>query len=115
MTNLLHLGNVLFLLAYSVRDMLWLRIISVVATLFLMPYYCVRETPLYAPMCWATLFITVNLVQIALLILEKRPVFLSEEELHLYRTVFRGLKPKEFLKLLSIAEWKQAKMGEELL
>jgi CRP-like cAMP-binding protein len=115
MANLFNLGNVLYLVAFSVRDMLWLRILTVVAQLCLMPYYCVRTEVLYAPICWGTLFILINLVQIVWLILESRPVFLGEEELHLYRTVFRGLKPREFLKLLSIAEWKQAKLGEELL
>ncbi|HMP08038.1 MAG TPA: hypothetical protein PJ982_16945, partial [Lacipirellulaceae bacterium] len=79
MTNLLHLGNVLYLVAYSVRDMLWLRIITVIATLCLMPYYYFRDEPLYAPIAWCTLFTLVNLVQIAILILEKRPVFLGEE------------------------------------
>ena len=49
----------------------------------------------------------VNIVQIAMLILERRPVFLGEEELQLYRTIFHSLKPREFAKLLSIAEWKQ--------
>jgi CRP-like cAMP-binding protein len=115
MANLFNLGNVLYLVAFSVRDMLWLRILTVVAQLCLMPYYCVRTEVLYAPICWGTLFILINLVQIVWLILESRPVFLGEEELHLYRTVFRGLKPREFLKLLSIAAWKQAKLGEELL
>jgi hypothetical protein len=112
---LLHLGNVLFLLAYSVRDILWLRILTVIATLCLMPYYCVQATPLYAPIFWCSLFTLVNVVQIALLILERRPVFLGDEELHLYRTVFRGMRPREFAKLLSIAEWRRAAAGEKLL
>jgi CRP-like cAMP-binding protein len=113
---LLHnLGNILYLVAFSVRDMLWLRIITVVAQLCLMPYYCVRTEPLYAPITWGALFIAVNLVQIALLILENRPIFMGEEELKLYRTVFHPLRPREFAKLLSIAEWRHAKMGEELL
>ncbi|HMO84255.1 MAG TPA: cyclic nucleotide-binding domain-containing protein, partial [Lacipirellulaceae bacterium] len=115
MTNLLHLGNVLYLVAYSVRDMLWLRIITVVATLCLMPYYYFRDEPLYAPIAWCTLFTLVNLVQIAILILEKRPVFLGEEELHLYRTIFRSLQPREFLKLLTIARWQRAQPGDELV
>ncbi len=114
MTALLHVGNVLYLVAYSVRDMLWLRIITVIATLLLLPYYYARG-PLYEPIMWCTLFTLVNLVQIALLILEKRPVFLGEEELQLYRTIFFSLKPREFAKLLSLAQWKRAKEGEELL
>jgi CRP-like cAMP-binding protein len=112
---LLHLGNVLFLVAYMVRDILWLRILTVVATLCLLPYYCVQKTPLYAPIFWCSLFTIVNLVQIALLILERRPVFFGDEELHLYRHVFSGMRPREFAKLLSIAEWRRATAGEKLL
>ena len=87
------------------RDILWLRILTVVATLCLLPYYCVQSTPLYAPIFWCSLFTAFNVVQIALLILERRPVFFGDEELHLYRTVFKGMRPREFAKLLSIADW----------
>jgi CRP-like cAMP-binding protein len=112
----LNLGNVLYIVAYSVRDMLWLRIITVVATLCLMPYYFyVNETPLYAPIGWATLFTLVNIVQIVILILEERPVFFGERELALYRSIFHTLKPREFAKLLTVAEWKTAEPGQVLL
>ena len=115
MTGMLHIGNLLYLLAYSVRDILWLRVITIVATLFMMPYYYGQETPLVPPIIWCTLFTVVNVVQVVLLLLERRPVNLDEEELRLYRTVFRGFKPQEFAKLLSIAEWKRADTGQALL
>jgi CRP-like cAMP-binding protein len=114
MDSFLHLGNVLYLVAYSVRDMLWLRIITVAATLCLVPFYYARG-PLYGPIGWAALFTLVNIFQIILLILEERPVFFGDQELELYRTTFHTLKPREFAKLLSIAEWKQATVGVELL
>ena len=117
MTNILfQLGNVLYLVAYSVRDMLWLRIITVVAMFCLMPfYYCCENGPLYPPLAWQTLFILVNLYQITMLIIERRPVFLGDEELQLYRSVFSTLQPREFAKVLSIAQWKRAATGDELL
>jgi CRP-like cAMP-binding protein len=113
MSILLHLGNVLYLAAYAVRDIMWLRILTVVAGLCVLPYYYVRA--LHPPIVWTALFMLVNLVQIVLLILETRPVFLGERETQLYDAIFHPLKPREFVKLLSIAEWKQAKTGEELL
>lgn len=114
--NFLHLGNILYLVAYSVRDVLWLRILMVAAMFCLLPYYfCCSATPLYEPIAWQSLFIAVNLFQIGLLILERRPVFLGEEELRLYRTIFRSLKPREFTKLLSIAEWRKAQEDEILM
>lgn len=116
MTFWLHLGNVLYLFAYSVRDILWLRILTVLATLCLMPYYyCCSLTPLYEPIAWCSLFTAVNLVQIGRLIVERRPVFLGEDDLRIYNTVFRSLSPREFMKLLSIAEHKKARENEVLL
>jgi len=114
--NWLHLGNILYLLSYSVRDILWLRILTVVAILCMLPYYyCCNATPMYWPMGWNALFASVNLAQIAWLILERRPVFLGEDELRLYNQVFRSLTPREFMKLVSTAEYKTAVVNQPLL
>jgi hypothetical protein len=115
MPHLIHLANVLYLASYSVRSVLWLRVLTVVAICCMMPYYLYREAPLYDAMAWNAVFLVINVIQIALLILERRPVFLGEEEMHLYRTLFRSLKPREFTTLLSIAEWRKAKPGDVLL
>jgi CRP-like cAMP-binding protein len=113
--NFLHAGNILYLAAYLVRDVLWLRVLTVVGTLSLIAFYWLQPQPLYGPIAWCSLFTLVNIVQIALLVLERRPVFMGDDELHLYRTVFHSLTPREFTRLLSLAEWKQAKAGDELL
>jgi hypothetical protein len=113
---MLHAGNILYLIAYLVRDMLWLRVVTVLGLLSLMMfYYWHPQGPLNGPLAWNAVFMAVNAVQIVLLVMERRPVFLGEEELALYRSIFFTLKPREFAKLLSIAEWKRAKPGEELL
>jgi len=116
MNNWLHLGNILYLLSYSVRDILWLRILTVVAIISMLPYYYTcSASPLYAPIGWNLLFASVNLVQIGMLILERRPVFLGEDELRLYNLIFRSLSPREFMKLVSIAKYKTTDAGQELL
>lgn len=110
---LLHLGNILYLIAYLVRDILWLRILTVAGTISLMGYYfCCSLQP---PIIWSTLFTLVNIVQITLLIRERRPVFLGEEEQRLYRTVFRTLAPREFVKLMALAQWKRAPEDQVVL
>ncbi len=114
-TLCLHFGNVLYLLAYAIRDIMWLRIIVIAASLSFMPYHYFQPEPMWEPIAWNTLFLLVNVVQVVLLILEKRPVFLGEEELRLYRSLFHTMKPREFAKLLSVAEWKRAATGKELL
>lgn len=112
----LHLGNILYVCAYLVRDILWLRVLTVVATLCLMPYYfCCSDQPLLGPIGWCSLFTAINIVQIVMLVMERRPVFLGEEELQIYNRVFRSLTPREFMKLIGFAEHKRAAANQVLL
>ena len=61
------------------------------------------------------IFTAINLYQIHLLLLERKPVQLKEEEQQLHRMVFRIMKPREMLKLLKLASWKTATPGERLV
>lgn len=111
-----HFGNILYLVAYLVRDILWLRIITIAAIASMMPYYyCCHDKPQYQPIAWCSLFVAVNLVQIGLLIWERRPVFIGEEEKRIYREVFKSLSPREFVRLLEIADWERVAVDEQLL
>lgn len=116
MNFFLHLSNVLYLCSYSVRDILWLRVLTVVAILAMIPYqYCCSAQPLYEAIAWQTLFAVVNVVQIGRLIMERRPVFLGDDDLRIYNMVFRSLTPREFMKLIAIADHKTADAGTALL
>src|SRR5881398_2146862 len=44
----IHAGNVLLLVAYSVRDILWLRLFAVAAALISIPYFVLQPTMLWA-------------------------------------------------------------------
>ena len=49
----IHAANVLLLVAYSVRDILWLRLFAVGAALISIPYFVLQPTTLWAPLsCW---------------------------------------------------------------
>jgi CRP-like cAMP-binding protein len=108
MAYLLHTANVLYLLSYLVKDILWLRLLTVVAGVLLMTWAFLQPQPLWASLAWNALFLTINLYQSWLLILERRPVRLSERETLLYRLAFRTLTPREFLKLLALGRWEEA-------
>ncbi len=112
MDYLVHIAYVLYLISYSVRDMMWLRALTVVASIVLLPYYYYQSPPLYVPTVWLTLFTLINMVQIVILILERRPVTMSDEQAELYGLAFKTLPPREFLKLYKLAEWKDASEGE---
>jgi CRP-like cAMP-binding protein len=112
---LVHFSNILMLVAYSVRDILWLRWFAVAAALTNIPYFVMRPEKLWPPVVWALVFTTINLVQIMRIYLERRPVKLSEDEQTLYDMAFRSLRPREFVSLMLAGEWKDAARGDEVL
>jgi CRP-like cAMP-binding protein len=103
------------LVAYSVRDILWLRWFAVAAALTNMPYFLLQDTVLWPPILWALVFTAINLYQIARLYLERRPVVLSDDEQKLYDLGFRSLRPREFVSLSLAGEWKSAEAGERVV
>jgi CRP-like cAMP-binding protein len=112
---LVHFSNILLLVSYSVRDMLWLRWFAVAAALTNMPYFLLQQTVLWPPILWALVFTAINLYQITRIYLERRPVVLSSDEQRLYDLGFRSLRPREFLSLTLVGEWKNATAGEKIL
>jgi CRP-like cAMP-binding protein len=109
MAYLLHVANVVYLLSYLVKDILWLRLLTVLGGVLLMVWAFSQPTPMWASLGWNALFLSINIWRIALLLLERRPVRLSERDLGLYRLVFRALTPREYVKLLAIGRWEEAK------
>jgi Popeye-like protein len=112
---LVHLSNILLLVSYSVRDILWLRWFAVGAALINIPYFLLQGTVLWPPVLWALVFTAINLFQITRIYLERRPVVLSADERKLYELGFQSLRPREFVALALIGEWKSAAPGERLV
>jgi len=52
----IHAANILLLAAYSVRDILWLRLLAVASSLAAIPYFLLQPTPLWAAVGWSVLF-----------------------------------------------------------
>lgn len=112
----IHVANVLYLASYSVRDILWLRILTVVAALCLLPYYfSCSENPLWEAIAWNGLFIGVNVFQIFLLMKERWPVALQGLERQVYDDIFHDLTPGAFVRLLKLGEWRDRKEGDVLV
>jgi CRP-like cAMP-binding protein len=112
---LVHFSNVLLLVAYSVRDILWLRWFAVAAALTNIPYFLVQGTVLWPPVIWALVFTAINLYQIARIYLERRPVVLSADEQKLYDLSFHGIRPRDFVSLSLVGEWKSAGVGDRVV
>ncbi len=111
----IHAANILLLAAYCVRDILWLRLFAVGSSLIAIPYFLLQPTPLWAAFGWSILFTGINLYQTWHLVLERRPVKLTDDEEAVRRLVFRDLHPRKVLQILSIGSWTNADRGDRLI
>ncbi len=111
----LHAANILLLVAYSVRDILWLRLFAVAASLISLPYFILQPEPLWEPIIWSSVFAAINSFQSWRLFVERRPVKLTPEEEEIRRLAFPDLPPRKVLQLLSIGAWTTLEIGERLL
>ena len=108
-----HLAFGLIAFSFLVKDILWLRTVSIIASLFSVFYnYFIPIEPMWIAIGWNFVFVTVNLYHIAVIIYEKRPVQMSPKHKELYETMFKGMTPVEFLKVTKIADWIHFKPGE---
>ena len=112
MEYLIHIANFLYLFSYSMRDILWLRLLTVGAACFMIPYFYYQPEPLYPPIYWNLVFMALNVYWIARLFLERRPVKLTDDELQLCQIAFRTLTSREIKKILKLSSWEDADLGE---
>lgn len=110
--SLIHLANIIYLFAFLVRDIFWLRILTVLASVFLVTYFYFLPEPLITAIYWNLAFTALNLYWITRLYLERRPVKLSEREEKLCELVFGTMTPREMITLLKLASWHEADVGE---
>ena len=104
---LIHVGNLFFLASYSVRGILWLRLLAVLGGICVWPYYFLQSAPLWEPLLWSVSFVAINAFHVVWLLLERRPVRLSPNEEILYRLVFAPYSKRRFLKLLRLGNWRE--------
>jgi hypothetical protein len=111
----LHAANILLLIAYSVRDILRLRLFAVAASLISLPYFIRQPEPLWEPIIWSSVFAAINSFQAWRIFVERRPVKLTPEEEEIRRLVFPDLPSRQVLQILSIGVWANLEIGERML
>ena len=113
------LGNLSFALiaiSFLVRDILWLRIISIIASVFGIVFnYFAPPTPLWLVIYWNLLFVAINIFHIAVTLLERLSVKFTNDELKLYQGLFFKLDRVDAMKLFKKGVWKSAEKDEVLV
>ena len=111
-----HLAFGLIAFSFFVKDILYLRLVSILASLFSVFYnYVIPVEPMWIPIGWNFVFVGLNLYHIAVLMYEKRPVKMNDKNTELYETLFKDMTPVEYLKVSKIAEWKKFESGEIII
>lgn len=85
----LHLANVLYLVSFLARDMLWLRALTCLGLVLGIVFFSCQPVPLYGPVVWQSLFLVINLAQIYRLVLERRQLRLTAEQERLCAATFQ--------------------------
>jgi hypothetical protein len=108
-----QLASVLTMVAYLLRDILWLRFLMILSCFAGIVFgYLWPPKPIWTFIAWNSLFAIINIVQIAIIVRERSGVRFTEEEKELHETLFKKFAPFEFMKLMRIAEWRQVAPGE---
>jgi len=110
-----HLASILTMLAYLLKDILWLRLLTILSCFAGIAFnFIVPSTPLWTVIYWNILFAIINIVQVAIIIKQRSGVNFTEEEKELHDTLFKNFAPFEFMKLMRVGKWLEAKQGEIL-
>ena len=111
-----HLAFGLIAFSFLVKDILWLRVVSILASLFSVFYnWVIPVEPMWIAIHWNFVFIALNLYHLAVIIYEKRPVHMNPKDKELYETLFKDLSPVEYLKISKVAEWRTFQPGEKII
>ncbi|MCB1138141.1 MAG: cyclic nucleotide-binding domain-containing protein, partial [Leptospiraceae bacterium] len=99
---LLHAANAIVLLAFLFKDILWLRLIMVVSSVFMIGYGRFTDQDLLAG--WEVLFLAINAYHIAVLFKEREPLKLQGKLGEIHKQVFHEFSERDFLKLWNFGQ-----------
>jgi hypothetical protein len=111
----LHVANILFVVSYSVRDIMLLRVFALCGSLISIPYYYLQANVLWQPIGWAAIFMMINGYHVWRLWRERRPIELSSDEAKLYELTFFPLTRRRFRDLVRLGRWADLKAGDVLI
>ncbi len=110
-----NLASLLTMAAYLLKDILWLRLLTILSCFAGIAFsYFALATPVWQMIGWNILFAIINIVQVAIIIKQRSGVRFTEEEKELHDTLFKNFAPFEFMKLMRIGKWLEAKQGQIL-
>ena len=107
-------GSLSLVTAYAMEDVLHLRIAALLGTSSFALFYLTRSPPMKTPLAWGIVQMTMNMVMVARIAAERRPVTFSEEELDVYEEHFMpyGCSARSFKLFMDAGKRRKYKAGE---
>jgi hypothetical protein len=111
---LIDIANVLILVAFIVRDVLLLRLLFLIGSVFAIGFYFLQSPPQWHPIAWTVLYCAIHGYWIVRILIERRPVVLTPDEETLYGLAFGSLDRRKFARLAGFGRWRDADRGQTL-
>ena len=109
-----NISYALMLASYIMRDILWLRVLTVVSFCFEIPYFYFRPDPLWDGIAWDVAFIAINVYWIGRLVYDRRPVHFTADQKRLWETALHRLHPRHARALFKIGKVKSVAPNETI-
>jgi len=90
--NMYYIGTAI---GYIIKEILWLRVVIIFAGLCMITRGIIIDN--YIIVFWISLFVVINIIQVIRILLEKRPVPISEDIRDLYENLFDKMSTREFI------------------
>ena len=114
-TVIFFVANSLYVISYMLTNMIWLRVLAIIAAASTVPYFYFQVEPLWSALFWQGCFLTVNLVNLLVLLFRMRATHFDDEERQAYEIKFSDLKPHEARPIFKYAERVSLAAGTTLL
>lgn len=99
--NMYYIGTAI---GFIIKEILWLRVVIIVAGLCMITRGIIIEN--YIVVFWMSMFVVINILQVIRILLEKRPVKLSQDIKDLYENLFDEMTTREFMLFWKMGEKK---------
>ena len=114
LSNLVHLGALLYLVCFLFRDQILLRSFAIAGDCaYVLYYYNVTDQPLWGAIFWNIPNAAINIGMIWLILRDSRTTSFTDDELKLYRSL-NEMSPVDFRKLVRVGTWHRAATVTEL-
>lgn len=111
----INAAHLVLLAAYFMRDILWLRVITVAAIFLGFPYYYFQPEILWSLIGWGFVFIIINVYRIIQIMYDRRPIQFTEEHERIWKTAFHRIQPRYARQLFAAGTTKTIKSEETIV